>query len=60
MLKVNIINFKTKGSTITYLFALAMANKSITIGNINLFEKLNVNQLDLLKKYLQFEKLLTI
>ncbi len=43
MPKVNIIHFKTKSSTVIYLFTSAMANESIIVGNINVFEKWNVN-----------------
>lgn len=60
MSKVDIINCKTKDLTIIYLFTLAIASKSITIDNITIFKRLNINQLDLLKEDLEFEELFTI
>lgn len=50
MLKVNIINYKTKSLILTYLFALAITNENNTIGNINIFKMLNIDQLSLIKK----------
>ena len=58
--KVDIIDCKTKGSTIAYLFALAIVSKSIMIDNISIFEDLNMNQLDLKKEDPRFGELFTI
>lgn len=60
MPKVDIIECKTKGATSAYLFALAIASESITIRNINVFEKLNINQLGLAKDNPRFNKLFYI
>lgn len=60
MPKVNIIHYKTKSSTIAYLFTPTMASKSTIIGNISVFEKLNINQLGLLKENPQFRESFTI
>lgn len=60
MLKVDIIKCKTKGATSAFPFALAMVNKSITVENISIFKKLNINQLGLAKDDLCFDKLLYI
>lgn len=59
ILKVDIIECKTKGSTVAYLFTLVMASKNTIIGNINIFEELNVNQQGLLRKNPLFGKLFT-
>lgn len=50
MPKVDVIDCKTKGSTIAYPFAPAMASESTTAGNISVFEDLNINQLGLKKE----------
>lgn len=50
ILKVDIINCKTKKSTVTYLFALTIISKNTITDNINIFEELIINQLDLFKK----------
>lgn len=60
MPKVDSINCKTKGLTTAYLFAPAIANKSITTDDISVFKELNVNQLGLSKKDPQFYRLLII
>lgn len=60
MPKVDVIDYKTKGSTVAYLFLSTMASKSTIIGNINVLEELNINQLGLSKKNPQFGKLFTI
>lgn len=60
MPKVNIIKCKTKDATLTYPFASAMASKVTTAGNINVFEKLNINQLGLIKDDPRFDELLYI
>lgn len=43
MLKVDIINCKTKSLIIAYLFILVITSKIIIIDNINVFEELNIN-----------------
>ena len=53
MLKIEIIDCKTEGPTLAYLFALAMISKSTTAGNISIFEYLNINQLGLEKDALR-------
>lgn len=60
MLKVNVIDCKTKDLTVIYLFTLAKMSKNIITGNISVFEELNVNQLGLFKENHQFKKLFTI
>lgn len=50
MPKVDIINCKNEGATVAYLFAPSMSSKSTTIGNINVFEDLNIGQRGLKKK----------
>lgn len=45
MPKIDVIDCKTKNSTVIYLFVPAMTSKSIITGNINIFEELNFNQL---------------
>lgn len=50
ILKVDVIDCKTKRPIIVYLFALEMACKSTITSNINVFEKLNINQLSLSKE----------
>lgn len=60
MLKVDIIDCKTKSSIVTFLFASSIASKSIISENISIFEDLNICQLELSKKYSQFNNLLTI
>lgn len=56
ILKIDIINCKTKKSTITYLFALTIISKNAITNNIDIFEELNINQLDLFKKTLNLER----
>ncbi len=46
MLKVDIIDYKTESSMVAYLFVLVMTSESTIIGNINVFEELNINQRD--------------
>lgn len=60
MPKVDVIDCKTEGSTIAYLFAPAMASESTTAGNISVFEDLNINQLGLKKEDPRFGELLTL
>lgn len=50
MLKVDIINCKTKNSTMVLPFTKRMASESITADNIGVFEDLNINQLGLKKE----------
>ena len=42
MPKIDIINYKTKGATEAYPFALSMASESTTAGNISVFDDLNI------------------
>lgn len=60
MLKLDIINYKTKNQAIIYLFAPAISSKNTIIGNINVFEALNINKLDLSQENLQFKELFII
>lgn len=60
MPKVNIIECKTKGTILAYLFASAIASKSIITINISVFEELNINQLGLAKNNSHFDELLYI
>lgn len=57
MPKVDIIECKTKGATLAFLFAPAMASENTTAGNISVFLELNINQLGLAKDDLCFDKL---
>ena len=47
MSQMNIINYKTKGPIMAYLFAPLVSNESTTIGNISVFEDLVINELEL-------------
>ena len=60
MPKIDVINCKTEGSTVTYSFVAAMTSESNIASNINVFEELIVNQLGLSKEDPRFGKLLTI
>lgn len=60
MLKVDIIEYKTKSVTSAFPFAPAMASESTTARNINIFEELNINQLSLAKDDPCFDELLYI
>lgn len=60
MLKLDIIDYKTKNQAIIYLFAPAMGSKNTITGNINVFEALNINKLDLSQENLQFKELFII
>lgn len=60
MPKVDVIDYKTEGSTVAYPFAPAMASENTIAGNINVFEELNINQLGLSKEDPRFGELLTI
>lgn len=60
MLKVDIIKCKTKGTTSTFLFASAMIIENTTAENINVFKKLNINQLCLAKDDFYFNELFYI
>ena len=60
ILKIDIINCDTEDVTKAYLFALSMTNKSITTGNISVFENFIIGQLRLDKDNLHFEVLLTL
>lgn len=56
MLKIDIIDYKTKSSSLIFQFILIMTNKSIIAGNIGIFINLNMNQLGLIKDNPQFDK----
>lgn len=60
MLKVNIIDYKTKDAILAYLFAPVIANKSRTARNIRVFKDLNIIQLGLAKDDSGFNKILYI
>lgn len=60
MPKVDIINCKTEGVTEVYPFAPSMSNKSTIVGNISVFEDLNIGQLGLDKDDPCFDELLTL
>ena len=49
MLKVDIIECKTKCTSSDYPFAPVIASESITTRNISIFKELNINQLCLAK-----------
>lgn len=49
MPKVDIIDCKTEGSGLPFPFAPAMASENTIVGNISVFEDLNMNQLGLTK-----------
>lgn len=57
MLKIDIIDCDIENITKTYLFALFIANKSITKSNISVFEDLFIGQLGLNKDNSCFEEL---
>lgn len=57
---VDIIDCRIKGSTVAFLFAPSMASNSTIVGNINVFENLNIHQLELLKEDPQFNDLIII
>lgn len=59
MPKVDIINYRNKGSIVVFPFAPSMASKSTTAGNMTVFEDLS-RQLGLSKEDPQFNNLLTI
>ena len=42
---IDVIDYKTEGTTKAYLFAPFMASKSTIAGNISVFEDLNINQI---------------
>ena len=50
MPQINIINYKTKGPTMAYLFATLVSNKSTTTGNISVFEDLVIDKFELKKE----------
>ena len=60
MPEVDIIECKTKGVTLAFPIAPAMGNESTTAGYISVFEKLNINQLGLVKDDFCFNKHLYI
>lgn len=49
MLKMNIIDYKTKSLILVFLFTLIIARDSIIAVNISIFSNLNINQLGFIK-----------
>lgn len=60
MPKIDVINCKTESSNLTFPFILAMASENTIAGNISIFEKININQLGLIKDNTWFNKSLYI
>lgn len=58
MLKITIIDCKTKSLIIAFLFASAIFNKSFTANNISVFENLFICQMSLEKNNTYWSKLL--
>ncbi len=57
---IDFIDCKTKGATAAYPFTPCMTSKSMTKGNMTIFEDLNINQLGCDKGDPHFEKDLTL
>lgn len=60
MLKVDIIECKTKCTSSDYPFATVIASESITARNISIFKELNINQLGLVKDDSCFDEIFYI
>lgn len=60
MPKIDIINYITKNLIVVFLFALLIVKKNSTMGNISIFENLNIHQIRLSKEDLQFNNFFTI